>query len=63
MTGASLMLLAAVFTTATLVTGFAAALFTSSAGASFLTRLWQNTLRYGWVSGLAAVIVWLTLGR
>ena len=57
MTGASLIMNGAVFITATLVTGFAATLFTSSVGASFLTRLWQNTLRYGWVSGLAAVAI------
>jgi hypothetical protein len=62
MTGASLILLIAVFITATLVTGFATTLFTSSAGASFLTRLWQNTLRFGWVSGLIVTIVFWVMG-
>jgi hypothetical protein len=64
MTGASLIILGAVFITATLVTGFAATLFTSSIETSFLTRLWRNSLRYGWVSGLVvAIVFWLTRGE
>jgi hypothetical protein len=62
--GILLLVLAAVFLTATLVTAFAMTLFASGSGSSFLTRFWHNTLQYGWAGGIATTLVfWLLRAR
>jgi len=62
--GILMMVLVAVFITATLVTGFGMTLFSAGGGAGFLTRFWHNTLHYAWAGGIgAALVFWLLRGR